>query len=299
MLKPLRLWTCVWGDKHLDWFKRYAIRSLSFEKNRQAIEGATWAFLTTGEDRPKIEAMMTAAPFRLRDIEYIILGPEFKQNPHAAGAFLNQGFQIEINHSITYGAQTLIAPPDTIWGDGSVAHMREMARQRDSVVFAVHVRTLPEIENEIKDNMTNAQLVGAAFKHLHATWEHAQDGLEKVNSYIGGVLWRYLSENLYGATHRLPTPYLINFTPEDLVYFRNQLHFGVLDHSWPNDCLIDTERMRLCGSSDTAFMVEITEAQNNIPPVAAYHAGDADHFWRNLKHNKINRMFSVTLRGEP
>lgn len=295
-MKQLRIFTTVWGEKHLDWFKKYCLRSLSFEKNRLAIEDATWCVLTTGEDRPKIEAMIQESGLKLRHLEFIIFGPDFFENPHASGAFINQGLLLEISKNISMNTQMLLAPPDTIFGDGSVTSMREMARQRDSVIFVAHMRVLPDIE--VKDNMSNANLVSSAFKHSHATWTFAQDGLDQINSYVGGVSWKYLDQGLFAVTHRLPTPYLINWTPEDIVFFKNQLHWGVIDHAWPHACLIETERMRLVGSSDAAFMVEVTPADANIPPLAAYHDSEPDHFWKNLSHNKVNRMFSVILRAE-
>ncbi len=227
----------------------------------------------------------------------MMLGPDFDTNPHAAGSYMLQALLNEMGACITYNCQSLTAPPDTIWGDGSITNMIEVGSQRDTVVFAAHARVLPTIIDH-SPMKSNAGLVKLAWEHLHKTWKDAEVGLVKVNSYIGGVSWRYLDENLYSVCHRLPTPYLCNYTPEDLVYFKNQIHYGVLDHSWPAECLIHTERMRLMGSSDGAFMVEITEAANNIPPVEHYHPDEADHFWRNLKHNKVNRMFSVIFRGE-
>lgn len=297
--KPLRIFTSVWGDKHVDWFEKYCLFSLKWPKNSEALEGATWTVLTTDKDKDKIKALIDASKIKIKDVNLMILPADF--NPHHAGTLINQGLLMEMQYCISYGAQMFLAPPDTIFGNGSIASMREMARQRDSVIFAAHIRVLPEIQKLLFADycvLSNAELVSAAIKYAHATWTCAQDGLEGVNSYVGGISWKWIADKTYAVTHRLPTPYLINWTPEDIVFFKNQLHWGVIDHAWPHDCLIHTERMRLCGSSDAAFMVEITEAQNNIPPVAAYHEDEPDLFWRNLSHNKVNRMFSVILRGE-
>lgn len=298
MQKPLRAFTAVWGEQHLDWFEKFCLKSLSWRQNAAALEGVTWVFLTRDEHRPRIEKAIADSGIKIKDLEFMVLPPDFDKNPHAAGAFMLQGFLMEMGRCITFGAQSLTAPPDTIFGEGSVMNMREMARARDSVVFAVHTRVTPSIESEISFPTSNAKLVTAAWKHLHKTWEDAQDGLEKTNSYIGGVSWAYLDHGLYSVCHRLPTPYLINFTPEDLTYFKAQLHYGVIDHFWPHECLIDFERMRVCGSSDAAFMVEVTPADRNIPPIEHYRHDEPDLFFRNLKHNKANRLFRVILRGE-
>lgn len=298
MLKNLRIFTAVWNDQYLDWFEKYCLNSLSAPKNAAALEGATWVFLTRESHRVRLEKAINDSPIRVKDIEFMVLGPEFEENPHAAGSFMLQGLLMEMGRCITFGAQSLTAPPDTIFGEGTIANMRELARGRDTVIFAAHVRVTPEIDQELGKGLSNAQLVTAAWKHLHKTWEDAQDGLEKTNSYIGGVSWQYLANGLYSVCHRLPTPYLINFTPEDLVYFKAQIHYGVIDHFWPDQCLIDFERMRFIGSSDAAFMVEVTPADKNIPPIEHYRADEADAFYRNLKHNKVNRLFRVILRGE-
>lgn len=304
-MKPLRLFTAVWGDKHLDWFEKCCLESLSWPKNAASIEGATWSIVTKSKDRERLIESIRNSKIRIRDIDFMILGPEFDVNPHAAGQFMNEAYVNEIAKCITYGAQSLTAPPDTVFGDGTIRNLREVGNQRDVVVFAAHMRVLPDILTDIASHInesghqpSNAKLVSMAIKHAHRTWTEAEVGLEKINSYVGGISWRYLDENLYSVTHRLPTPYLINFTPEDLVYFKNQIHYGVIDHSFPGDCLIDTERQRMIGSSDGAFMVELTDAENNIPPTAPYHEDQPDHFWRNAKHNKINRMNTIIFRGE-
>ncbi len=297
-MKQIRLFTAVWGENYLDWFEKFCLKSLAWPKNAAALEGATWVFLTKKSHQERLQGALKRSPIKLADTEFLLLEDDFDKNPHAAGAYMLQGYLMEMGRCITFGAQSLTAPPDTIFGDGSIHNMREMARGRDTVVFAAHTRVVPDIESETNEPLSNSKLVTAAWKHLHKTWSDAQDGLEKSNSYIGGVNWQYLDSGLYAVCHRLPTPYLINFTPEDLTYFKAQLHYGVIDHFWPHECLIDFERMRVIGSSDGAFMVEITPADKNIPPIEHYRADEPDLFFRNLRHNKVNRMYRVILRGE-
>ena len=296
-MKSLRIFTAVWGEKHIGWFEKFCLTSLCWKKNKDALEGATWMFLTKEENIERLSKLVKDSGIKVANVEFLILDKEFDRNPHAAGHYMLHGFLAVMNHCLTYGSQLLIAPPDTIFGDGSIHNMREIAKVRDSVVFAIHTRVLPSIDVKASQ-LSNAYLVKEAWACLHKTWEEAEDGREKINSYVGGISWSYLDENLYSVCHALPTPYLINFVPEDAVYFRNQIHFGVLDHSWPGDVLVDSERMRVIGSSDAAFMVEVTEPDQNIPPLEYYRADEPDRFWRTLKHNKINKMYRVILRGE-
>lgn len=297
-MKPLRLFTAVWGDKHLNWFKEACLKSLSWPQNKIALEGAVWSVLTKQEHRNEIDKLIRESGIRIKDVQFMILGQEFDLNPHAAGFYMKEAYIREISTCITFNAQSLTAPPDTIFGDGTVQHLRLIGNRRDVVVFAAHMRVLPEILDSLAGPLSNAQLVTLAMKHPHKTWTEAEVGQREINTYVGGLAWEYLDENQFSLTHLLPTPYLINFTPEDLVYFRNQIHYGVIDHDWPGECLIKTERQRLVGSSDGAFMVEITPAESNIPPKAAYHEDEPELFWRRKPHNSVNRMTKVILRGE-
>lgn len=299
--KPLRIWTSVWGDKHIDWFEKLCVHSLQFGRNKEALAGATWVVSTRQTDRERIEKIIDSSGIQIANKEFMLFGDGFDAAPHSAGAFINEALVLEISRCIMFDARSLMAPPDTIFGDGTIPNLLELGDQRDVVVFAAHVRVTPDIIEPFRKDeklLTNARLVGLAWKHLHKTWTEAEFGRDKINSYVGGVFWRYLCAGLYGVSHRLPTPYLINYTPEDLVYFRNQLHWGVIDHAWPHECLIHTERQRVVGSSDAAFMVEITPADQNIPPLEHYRHDSPDLFWKNLSHNKQNRMYQIIFRGE-
>ncbi len=303
--KGLRLFTAVWGEKHLDWLERGCLTSLKWPKNKEALENAVWAFMTKKADMPRLEKMVDESGINIKDIEFYQMDDSVQGDDPRMGNYLLQAWLQEMARSITYGCQTLIAPPDTIFGEGSIQNLRSLAEGRDTVVFAAHPRVTPAVLDavcpklpEAMTPLSNAKLVRLAWENLHATWRDAEVGLAQSNSYIGGVCWRFLDENLYAVTHRLPTPYLINFTPEDIVYFKNQLEFGVLDHAWPGAVLCNLERMRVVGSSDAVFIVEMTEKDKNIPPVEYVRQDEPDAFWRNHPHNKINRQFSIIFRGE-
>lgn len=299
-MKNLRVLTSVWGDQHMDWWRRAALPSLMWPQNKEALSGATWAFLSRKENIDGIQKYVKDSGISVKDIEIYDMGDALSANPHAAGAVIKEVLMVEAHKCLTFDSQLLLAPPDTIMGDGSIRNMREIADQRDVVVLAAHARVLPSIIDTVSDKpMSNAKLVGESFKQLHASWKYAEVGLLQANSWIGGVSWKYLSENLYAVQHRLPTPYLINFTPEDIVYFRSQIHWGVIDHSWPGDMLVPAQRQRLIGSSDGAFMAEITPTDVNIPPCEHIRTNEVDLFWRNQPHNIQNRMQSLIFRGEP
>ena len=56
-MKKLRLWSCFWGDKHLELFEKALVRSLKWSLNRQALQGAVWDLWTKEEDFKIVKAL--------------------------------------------------------------------------------------------------------------------------------------------------------------------------------------------------------------------------------------------------
>lgn len=297
--KDLNVGCAVWGPTHFNWLKTVAMRSWAWPKNKDALQGSILSILTLEEQKEEIEIAARDSGIKFKDIEFTFIGDALKENPHIGGALMKEWFIREGNKCLTYNRQFLTAPPDTIFGDGSIWNMLELARFRDVVVLAAHMRVIPNIIEHVSVErpLTNAGLVSLAMKYQHRTWSEAESG-PMSNSYVGGITWQYLDENLWALNHRLPTPYLINFTPEDLVYFKNQIHYGVIDHAWPGDVLVPAQRQRLIGATDCAFMVEITPENANIPPVEHTREDTPDAFWRDGAHNRANRMTTIIVRGE-
>ena len=287
----------VW-DGHVGLLKNACVPSLAWPKNAAALDGVTFSVLTKGIHQEEVTEILKSSGIKFSSIEFTILGPEFEINPHASGMFIKEWICREFSKAVTYNQAIILTPPDTIFGDGSIHNLRVTGNRRDVVVFAAHMRVLPTIMDQITEPVSNAKLVSLAMKHKHKTWEESELGATEINTYVGGVVWQYLDCDLYACQHLLPTPYFINPTPEDLVYFKNQIHWGVIDHDWPGECLINSERQRVLGSSDAAFMVELTPAEANIPPKAPYREDEPDLFWRRKPHNAINRMNYIILRGE-
>lgn len=276
----LRLYTVAYGDKYLDWFKRGLLPSLYFSKNRLALENAntTWVLITDKE-----EAFHRAQElFPNIKIEcYLPRRPE-------------QDIQSEIENCLRTKSPFLMAPPDTIFSNGAIPTLIEAGRQPKTVVGMVHTRVNPSFLDAIP-SMTGAQLVSRAWEHLHRSWKWSEVK-EFTNSNVGGVSWKKLSSHLVQVQHRLPTPYLVNFKPSDLEYFRHE-QFSVWDHEWPTK-LVNEERWRYIGSSDAAYAVEVTEERMNCAASEYTDPNEPDVFGRELSHNKLNRQVLAILRSE-
>lgn len=295
----LRIFTTVWGDQHLDWFERSCIRSLSWPLNSQAIRNATWTLFTKNQDleRAKTLALKTG----VTNIEFAGISDIVEGNTPLMGKVLLECLLQMMDSSIRDGSKVLMAPPDTIFSEGTIQALLAAGAQKGTCVAVPHPRVSPSIFGGIKDSpLTGAELTSLAMKHGHRAWTEAEDGHPKQNSFVGGISWRRLGPKVIGVTHRLPTVYLAEFQSSDITAFR-QPHdnlpptFGYYDHGWPSE-LITQERQRVIGSSDAACILEVTKEDLNVPPVFASNGQEPDAFYRNLHHNKINRQYMYVMR---
>lgn len=281
-----------WGEPYCEWFLKGALRSLSFKNNRQTIleNCSTWNIFCDDNQIDKIK--------EATKLVFLGLNVQVRSTAHLR-AFIDQHqsamcFQIE--ECLKANERLLFLPPDTVFSDGTVAALLKTGREPKTCVAVAHPRVLPEFLLSLKAS-TGApeELVNLAWENLHQSWSDAEVGHPRQNSFIGGVKWEELSPKLYSVTHHLPTVYLADFTEEDLQYFKLQVSFGCYDHTWPSDILLRQVRQRLLGSSDAAFICEITHREKNIPPVKP---GDTDLFWREHPHNLHNRQTKVIFRGK-
>lgn len=307
------LYSAFYGEHYFKLFKNACFRSLSWPLNREALKGATWNIFTPKEYFERVEQLLEPAGFKVNLFE---LGPQIQiwgvgRAPitHCdQGIILADGLRHQIRYSIEKNSKMLMAPPDTLFGDGSIANILAIGSQPGTCVSVAHSRVLSDILDDIdlmgatKGAITNAELVTLSFKHAHASWTNAEIGHPKNSSYVSGVAWRKLNKNLWSVQHRLPTVYLASFTPSDWDFWFSQNGFGSWDHRWPAENLVRQERQRFVGSSDAAWIVEITDWDKNVPPdVDRTHLQGApdDHYWTSHYHNQINRQTNVILRGKP
>lgn len=315
-MQNFHIFTMVWSAYHVDLFKRACFRSLNWPKNVESLQGRDWYVYTKREHEAEIVQLFEGRPFNLKLIfiedSIRVAGCGFiKTSQCDNGVLLLDGLRKQIYHSISNKSKLLLAPPDTIFGDGTISNLISIGAQPGTCVSVCHSRVLPEIIEDLeylvstRGAINNANLVTMAFKHAHKSWSFAEVGHEKNNSFIGGISWKELSTGLYSVCHRLPTVYFADFLENDWDFFWSQVSFGGWDHRWPAENLIRQERQRIVGSSDACMIVEITEADKNVPPdpnpeilKRILANGESDAFWNSHYHNGINRQTSVVFRGE-
>lgn len=299
----------VWGDHHVELFKRALFRSLNWQSNAKVLDSRIWNIYTKEEHFETFDKLFHKHQTKL---QLFPIGPSMrvagcgmvKTSQCDAGVILLNGLREQIYWSLQNKSKMLFCPPDTIFGDGTVPNLLSLGQVPRSCVSVLHSRVLPNILDEIdilgatRGSVSNASLVTLSFKHAHDSWKLAEIGHEKNNSFIGGIAWSKLSDGLWSAQHRLPTVYLADFNETDWDFFWSQVSFGGWDHRWPAENLIRQERQRYVGSSDACYVVEITDWDKNVPPDHQKPVGPDDSYWNWHYHNGINRQVSVILRGE-
>ena len=288
----MRLFSLVWGQPYLTWFQEALVKSISFPSNLSAVQShaAEWNIYTRDQDRDQLRAIAEPLGIPLQFHPFTV--------NNSSGETLQPCLLDHMRNCHQDGSAMFIAPPDTIFGEGSIAAICEVGRLPGICVAVPHVRInagcLPQLGGK---TWQNHQLVDFAWKNLHRTWLDADASLPNTNSMLGGVSWRKLREGLYAVTHRLPTTYLANINASDVDWFSRQYETGTWDHSWPAK-IVKEQRQRTIASSDAAFICELTRENENIPMLAPSDPNEPDKFWRDLEHNYVNRNVVSIFRGE-
>jgi len=166
----------------------------------------------------------------------------------------------------------LMSCPDFFIGDKTLYNAVKIIENKPKMCLSVaHPRiSLQKLNGmEIKAK-TNAELVDFAFKYGHKCLVETEDSREP-NLTWTGLSWRRIDENNYAVIHNLATPFLFQFTPEDIPIFCEE-NKGTFDRGFLGH-LQKLGRIKLCGSSDLCFFVEITNDKHD------------PHFSSNLVYN--------------
>lgn len=289
----MRLFSLLWGEPYITWFENALIRSLCWPRNLAAIRefAVEHNIYTREQDRERIAPIAERLGIHLQFHPF-----DFK---NSSGETLQPALLDHMRNCEQDGSALFMAPPDTVFADGAVRSICEIGRVPGVCVAVPHVRinagSWPPPLSE--SGLTSAQLVDHAWRNLHATWRDADVKLQNTNSFLGGVSWREIGPSVYAITHRLPTTYLANVNASDVAWFSQQWETGTYDHTWPAK-LVKDQRQRTIGSSDAAFIVELTRENENVPPLQPATPDEPDKFWRDLEHNYIQRNLIFVARGQ-
>ncbi len=279
----VRLSTFVFGDAFFRLFER-SVTSIGWPKNRDALKGAVWSIHTDDKERA------------LKIVEPLGLEVEFSEKPDGGiGDSLLKTLALDMERCVG-GDALLTAQPDTIFGDGTIKTLVDLGSEGLNAISVSHPRVVAETFPILTEPTSNAKLVGHAFNHLHRGWVSANMRADENNCFLGGVGWRELDKDLYAISVRIPTTYFVRPRGEDIDFLKT-CKYGGWDHVWP-ERLVEEQRHRLIGSSDAAFMVELTSRKRNGALTRAARISDPDAYRFNREHHKTNRNSLVIWRAE-
>jgi hypothetical protein len=297
----LHVFSPVWGSHFTNLLEHALGRSFKWPLNAIALKNCIWTLLTTPESQNEIlklaHSIIPTAEIRIQTSDRLT------ESNAPIGALKIQALLKSIAQCLDEKTSMLMSTPDFIWADGSIQNMWDESYPDEGqglCVSIAHMRVLPEF---ICDFLSpdNDEMVSRGLRHAHFSWAGGEIGPYNANGiYHSGLAWRHVPGcRMITVQHQMPSPFLVNFTESDLTEFSRWKgmtppSFGEWDHNWPSK-LIDEGRLRYIGSSDVAFMVEITEPDKNVPPLEPARTPH-DQFFRSEPSVKIQKQFISTFR---
>jgi len=308
MEKRLHIFTPVWGEHFTNLFKNALGRSLQWPKNAESVKNCTWTIFTDSE---RSKEHLTKAALEIVPTAQLIFHINSRlTEPNAPiGALKMQALLKAIRFCIDNKQPMLMSTPDFIWADGTIENMYTESYDSEGqnlCVSIAHMRALPSLLDPLAElsSFESQKLLYSALEHAHESWTRCEVGTDPNGIYHSGIAWRFVDrKSLITVQHQMPSPFLVHFTESDLKEFERWKGitppaFGEWDHNWPTK-LIEEGRLRYIGSSDVAFMVEITEADKNVPPLNPARRPHDAFFRENSdieKHLKIQKQFISVFR---
>lgn len=267
----VHLFTPVWKVDYYNLWSETR-QSLFWPKNMKALEACdvVWKVHTDGTYIPSL-------PFKSELVRH-------------GGISLRGTINLALKQAVAEDAILLFAPPDMIFGDGTVGNLLRLASLgKNMCIAAPHVRITRPID--LSQTLSNADLVKVAFKNLHRSFVDARYPASQTNTYKSGVAWTDLGDGLYAGTFFLPTIHAVKPTKQDVDWFETEMHPGAWDHLWPSRL---AGRYKVIGSSDAAFMAEYTTGHPSVPEKVKDDVWDA--YQGSLPHHASNRTVSFIFR---
>lgn len=286
-MRPVRIFSIVYGQKFLDWFERGCIRSLKWPRNLAALRTAeAWDLWTMPADEARVRWL--AEGFGI-PVEMHLLKPYSDGDDAARKEALKTALMSEMRACRDSKAFLWIAP-DSIFGDGSIASFMALGSVPGICVATAPMRVNADgFVEAMRDPMSNAELVRLSFERMHRAFREADATLPDTNSYISGVSWRQIGDGLYAVTHLKHSSYLMQPTKRDVDWFERMNKFGAYDHSLPK-MLVAEQRQRVIGSSDAAFVAELTPEDLGIPKLRPTDPNEPDRYDHEQHgHHAVNR----------
>ena len=285
--KSLYVWVPVWGEKHIDWFFKFTLSSLLKANNLPLIsvnKEVQICFYTKDNDVSVIDIKMKEiAP----SYKFTIVAESFFDD--MARDMMSNFFIHMTDYCIKNQAFMLIAQPDLIFSNGTVSNLVELSDGKGVSIAVAHPRVSFESCMNKKIDLENISentldMVKAALTVQHSTLMHA-DETNDANSTLMGISTKNMSNGL-AVIHNLPSVFLCSPIKDDLVFFKRRCEFNIIDKHWPN-LLFRQSRLKIIGSSDLAFIIELTNDSVKAVIRPNLKFNDQDHGTQFVKFTNV------------
>lgn len=282
-MRSVRLFTIAFGDRYLDWFDRACARSLEWPDNKRQIQERVEAWDIWAPEKDAKRALGIAARLGIPVVHHPKVRGDLEENNLFKALIGQMGLCADKSAFI-------FAAPDNIFGDGSIRTLLDIGSVPGICVAVPTLRVAEEgfLEAMPDGPMKNAELVKFSMPRVHQAFLDGDVTKPSNNGWISGVTWRPLADGLYAVTHRMPSSYLMQPKRTDVKWFLDRPKFGCYDHQMPQ-ILVNQERQRVVGSSDAAFMVELTTKDTWCPPLYPTDSANPDRYRGDLSHHVVNR----------
>ena len=199
----------------------------------------------------------------------------------------------------------VLVMPDSVFGNESITNAVKTIQGKNTCLAAAHPRiSRKSIETscgafaglkKMERTIANDEMVDIAFEHGHQSLLGSFDNTDS-NNTSGGLSIRKINEITYSVIHNLPTVWLANFVKDDLKFLAGPLLLW--DHMWPS-LLLRHNRLKVTGSSDLFFVLELTHDDLNIPTMEKGLLNNDKFQTRRQRrlHNYVFNSFCSVWRG--
>jgi hypothetical protein len=284
MAERFRLFSIVFSEPYLTYFERGCVRSLMWPDNRASLgKVEAWDIWTQEPFREQVEAIVKPCGIPIEWHTDVTYGGK-KDNS------LAQVLIGEMHLCLSRGVGMLWAAPDCIFGDGSIRTLTALATVPgiSPCLMPIRVKAKEFLAEMGDEPISNAGLVRMGMRHAYEGFLQANAELSDTNSVNSGVSWRKIGPGLYAITTRVPSAFILQPTKRDIQWFGDKPKFGNYDHQFGH-ILLQEGRQRIIGSSDAAFVVELTHDPASSAKTQRSNPAEPDRYFQNLPHYLVNR----------
>ena len=169
-------------------------------------------------------------------------------------------------------AYFLHSAPDFIFGNNSIYNALHCIKDKGACFSSPVARvsiSKARLRKDLKDlsslekTISNQKLVSCLFECAHQAIETSFDNNDFNSTKSTGISIRKLDNNSYIVIQNIPSVFLGKFLIIDYIFFHFFNSFNQWDRTW-SSILIRSNRLKICGSSDLFFLIELTKDTDKI-----------------------------------